>query len=180
MLVLSIGSTCRYIDGWAGVCCLDVDDLLLFSPDDPGTVQRSRIFPRKVLLLLGYVCCACTPKIQLYIFRGVLHPWKKRRDMFSEGSAAHPVGVDSPLQIVLAVWYSFFEFELAGLAHDSPLQIGMAVWRASNLKKVCQTAINICRGLSHPTRIVCRGQKEGSKGTSSSDFQANTRPRILF
>jgi hypothetical protein len=37
---------------------------------------------------------------------------------------------------------------------DSPLQIVMlmAVWHTSNLKKVCQTAIRICRGLSHPTK----------------------------
>jgi hypothetical protein len=35
--------------------------------------------------------------------------------MFSEGNAAHPVGCDSPLQIVMAVWGTFFlNFELAG------------------------------------------------------------------
>jgi hypothetical protein len=35
--------------------------------------------------------------------------------MFSEGNAAHPVGCDSPLQIVLAVWRTFFfKFELPG------------------------------------------------------------------
>ncbi len=42
----------------------------------------------------------------------------------------------------------------------------MAVWHASNFKKAHQTDINICSGLSHPTRslsrIVCRGQ-EGLK-----------------
>jgi hypothetical protein len=32
--------------------------------------------------------------------------------MFSEGNAAHPVECDSPLQIVLAVWRTIFEFEL--------------------------------------------------------------------
>ncbi len=37
---------------------------------------------------------------------------KKRRDMFSEGNAAHPVGCDGPLKIVMAVLRTFFEFEL--------------------------------------------------------------------
>jgi hypothetical protein len=34
--------------------------------------------------------------------------------MFSVVDAAHPVGRDSPLQIVIAVWGTFYEFELAG------------------------------------------------------------------
>jgi hypothetical protein len=58
-----------------------------------------------------------------YILRGFLRPWKK--PVFSEESAAHPV------------WC------------DSSLQIGMAFWRTSNLKKLCKTAITICRGPSH-------------------------------
>ncbi len=43
-------------------------------------------------------------------------PSKKCRDMFSEGNAdqSHPVGCDSPLQIVMADWCTFFEFELSG------------------------------------------------------------------
>ncbi len=32
---------------------------------------------------------------------------KKRPDMLSEGNATHPVGCDSPLQIVMAVWRPF-------------------------------------------------------------------------
>jgi hypothetical protein len=32
---------------------------------------------------------------------------KKRRDMFSEGNAAHPVGCDSPLQTVMGVGRNF-------------------------------------------------------------------------
>jgi hypothetical protein len=39
---------------------------------------------------------------------------KKRPDMFSEGNAAHPVGYDSPLEMVMAVSCTFFKFELAG------------------------------------------------------------------
>ena len=34
---------------------------------------------------------------------------KKRRYMFSEGNAAHPVVCDSPLQIAMTVWHIFFE-----------------------------------------------------------------------
>jgi len=55
----------------------------------------------------------------------------------------------------------------------------MAVWRPSKFKKGPQTAINVCRGLSHPTislrRIVCRGQEFplGRKGTLRPDFQAD-------
>ncbi len=39
--------------------------------------------------------------------------------MFSEGNAAHPVGCDSLLQIVIAIWRIFFEFELAGLGVEA-------------------------------------------------------------
>jgi hypothetical protein len=31
----------------------------------------------------------------------------EKNDMFSEGNAAPPVGSDSPLQIVMAVWLTF-------------------------------------------------------------------------
>ncbi len=33
---------------------------------------------------------------------------KKRHDVFSQANAARPVGCDSPLQIVMAVWRTFF------------------------------------------------------------------------
>jgi len=54
----------------------------------------------------------------------------------------------------------------------------MGVWGASNLKKGRQMASAICRGLSHPTRIlgriVCSGQElpKSRKGTLKPDFQA--------
>jgi hypothetical protein len=32
---------------------------------------------------------------------------KNRCDMFSEGNAAHPIGCDSQLKIVMAVWHTF-------------------------------------------------------------------------
>ncbi len=92
------------------------------------------------------------------------------------------------------VWHPL-QIEMGGLAHVFYLFILFylpdRVWQpaADNsgclahfrlLKKVCQTAITICRELSHPTRslsrIVCRGQEgpKGSKGTLRPDFQANT------
>jgi hypothetical protein len=39
--------------------CLNVDDLLLLRPDDPGAVQGGGVLTGKVLLLLGYVRCTC-------------------------------------------------------------------------------------------------------------------------
>jgi hypothetical protein len=42
----------------------------------------------------------------LYLQR-VSPPLKNRPDMLSEGSAAHPLGCDSPIQIVIAVWRPF-------------------------------------------------------------------------
>ncbi len=91
--------------------------------------------------------------------------------MLSEGNAAHPVGCDSPLQIVMAVWQPF-------CLNSNFLDLLTIMMR--------QKAITICRRLSHPTRslsrIVCRRQErpKGRKGTLSHDFQANTRPRIFF
>jgi hypothetical protein len=41
-------------------------------------------------------------------------PLKGRCDVFSGVDAVHPVGCDSPLQIVMAVWCTFLRFELAG------------------------------------------------------------------
>jgi hypothetical protein len=55
--------------------------------------------------------------------------------MFLEGNVAHPVRCDSPLQIKMAVWRTFFEFELAGLGVTARCRV-MAVWCALNLKKV--------------------------------------------
>jgi hypothetical protein len=37
----------------------------------------------------------------------VFPPLKKNCYMFSEGNAAHPVGCDSPLQIVMVIWRPF-------------------------------------------------------------------------
>jgi hypothetical protein len=34
--------------------------------------------------------------------------------MFLEANDAHQVGCDSPLQIVMAVWCTFYEYELFG------------------------------------------------------------------
>ncbi len=65
--------------------------------------------------------------------------------------AAHPVGCDSLLQIVMTVGALKKKFELAGLAHFK------------FKKKVGQMAVTFCSGWSHPTRslsrIVCRGRR---------------------
>ncbi len=68
---------------------------------------------------------------------------KKRRDMSSEGCAAHPVGYNSPLQIKMAIWRPFFEFELAGLGVGA-LCILRVLFGELQIKKVCQTAITFC------------------------------------
>jgi hypothetical protein len=71
--------------------------------------------------------------------------------MFSEGNAAHSVGCDCPLLIEMA-FGALFKISLNLLGRVwQPLLTIMAVWWASNLKKVQQTAINICSRLSHPT-----------------------------
>ncbi len=91
----------------------------------------------------------------IYIIRGFLLSWEKSHDILSEGNAAHPVGCDSPLQIVMAVWH-FVSIQTFWVGCDSPLPTIM----------VHQTTITFCRGLSQPTRslsrIVCRGQGGGS------------------
>jgi hypothetical protein len=52
--------------------------------------------------------------------------------MSSEGCAAHVVGNYSPLQIVMAVWRTFFKILTYWVGCWSLLEITMAVWRASN------------------------------------------------
>ncbi len=49
--------------------------------------------------------------------------WKKRREFSVDVYNAHIVRYNSPLQFKMAVWSTFFKFEL--------LQTIMAVWRAS-------------------------------------------------
>ncbi len=60
-------------------------------------------------LIIGFLILSYPSKINRYfycIFRGFLHTLKKCCDMFAEANAAHPVGCDSPLQIVMAVWHT--------------------------------------------------------------------------
>ncbi len=67
--------------------------------------------------------------------------------MASEGCAAHPVGYNSPLQIEIAVWRTFFEFELVGSGVGAPF-ILQWLFGALQIKiKVRQMAIFICSGL---------------------------------
>jgi hypothetical protein len=105
--------------------------------------------------------------------------------MCSEGYPSHSVGCNSPLQIKMAIWRTFKNNLICWEGCGSPLQTVTAVWLPSNLKNVRQTAITICSGQAHPTRllsrIVCRGQEapKGSKNTLRPDFQANTRPMLF-
>jgi hypothetical protein len=53
-------------------------------------------------------------KHRVSVHRGFICPLIKCRDVFSEGSAAHPVGNNRPLQMKMAIRRTFFEFELNG------------------------------------------------------------------
>ncbi len=56
-----------------------------------------------------FLTLSYSSKINGYLYpQRVSLPLKKRRDMFSEGNAVHPVGCDSPLQMLMAVWCIFF------------------------------------------------------------------------
>ena len=64
----------------------------------------------------------------------------------------------------------------------------MTIWRSSNFKNAKLPLLHICRGQSHPTRLLSRivivyigheGPK-GSKVTFTTDFQAIFRPRFSF
>ncbi len=56
----------------------------------------------------GSLTLSYSSKINSYLYhQRVSPPLKKFPDMLSEGNAAHPVGCDSPLQIVMAVWRPF-------------------------------------------------------------------------
>ncbi len=62
------------------------------------------------LLTLSY-----SSKINCHLYpQRVSLPSKKCRDMFSEAMLPIQSGADSPLLIVMAVWRTFFEFELSG------------------------------------------------------------------
>jgi hypothetical protein len=105
--------------------------------------------------------------------------------MFSEGNAAHPVGCDSPLQKVMAVWCHFLKFELTGTGVAACCLLQWLFGALQILKKAREIAITICSWLSQPTRslsrIVCGVQEgpKGSKGTLRPDLQANTWPRLF-
>ncbi len=49
----------------------------------------------------------------LFISSGGLFALEKNLDIFSEGNAAHPVGCESPLQILMTVWRVSIEFEFS-------------------------------------------------------------------
>jgi hypothetical protein len=69
----------------------------------------------KNLILIHSLTISYFSKINTVLCPQMIYlPLKKRRDMFSEGNVAHPVGCYSQLQIVMAGWRTFFEFKLAG------------------------------------------------------------------
>ncbi len=112
----------------------------------------------------------------IHIIRGLLHPWKKRPDMLSEGNAALPVGCDSTLQIVMAVWRPFcLNSNFLGRVwqpsadNNGALKGHYYLQRAVTPNQITQQ--NSCKGKETP---------KGRKGTLGPDFQANTRPRNLF
>jgi len=105
-----------------------------------------------------------------YILRGFLRLWKKCCVLFSEGNGAPSVACDSPLQIVMAVWHTFFIWT-SWVPVCKPSAYNSGCLARFKFKRGSQTTITICRMLSHPTRslsrIVCREQErpKGRKGT---------------
>jgi hypothetical protein len=72
--------------------------------------------------------------------------------MFSEGTAAHPAGCDTPLQIEMEVWRMFF-FLIFLIGCDSPLLTIVAVWRTSNYFKK-----SVPNGHDHLKRVITPDQ----------------------
>ncbi len=68
--------------------------------------------------------------------------------------AMHPVGCDSPMQIVMPVWHTFSEFELPWSGVTATADNNGCLPHLKLKKKVCQTSITICRVLSHPTKSL--------------------------
>ncbi len=134
-------------------------------------------FPRKRRTLL---CTTVSVSIIMNIVRlsrnSGISEWKKRPDMLSEGNAAHPVGCDSTLQTVMAVWQPF-------CLNSNFL---CPEWQPSADNNGAPKGHCYLQRLSHPTGllswIVCRGQEchKGRKGILRPDLLANTRPRIFF
>jgi hypothetical protein len=96
--------------------------------------------------------------------------------MLSEGNDALPVGCDSPLQIVMAVWHPFcLNFNFLGWVQ----QPSADNYGAPNGYFYLQRAVT-------PDQIAqensFRGQEcpKGRKGILRPDFQINIKPRIFF
>jgi hypothetical protein len=61
------------------------------------------------------------------------------------------VGCDSPLQILMAVWRTYFQFEVCQTSITICSGMSRPTQQIQIIKKVRQTAICICRGLSQLT-----------------------------
>jgi hypothetical protein len=110
MIISIVWTSCHYLY----ICSLDVYVLNTYSiywGTFPYTPRRSKIIGSSKFNPFLFI----KNKRLSISSEGFSVLEVKWRGMFSEGNAAHPVGCDSPLQIVHAVWWNFFEFELAGL-----------------------------------------------------------------
>ncbi len=86
------------------------------------------------------------------------------------------LGCGSPLQILMAVWRTFFKFEARQMATTICRGLSRPTQQVQILKKeVRQTSITVCRGLSHLTgwtslasenisRRFFQGQRMNMKG----------------
>jgi len=63
-----------------------------------------------------------------YVLRWFIRPLKNLMICCLEGNAAHPVGCDSMLRIVMAAAH-FLKILTSWVGCDSPLWIVIAVWR---------------------------------------------------
>jgi hypothetical protein len=64
------------------------------------------------------------------------------------------VGCDSPLQIIMAIWRSFFPILKRAkrpLLSAEGYHVRHRKCKKTTMNKVCQMAVTICRGLSHST-----------------------------
>ncbi len=110
-----------------------------------------------------YWTLSYSSKIHSYLYsqRASL-PLKKKAVMFSEGNAAHPVGCDSTLQLGMAVWYPFFEFEILCRC-DNPLLTTM-LFGALQISKKCANRPNYLQRAVTPNQITQQNSLQRAGG----------------
>ncbi len=84
--------------------------------------------------------------------------------MFLEDNAAHPVGCDSQLQIVMTIRRTFFSLKLLGRVCQSAADYVMAVWRTKNKKNAPNGHYHLNRAVT-PDQITQQNglQREGGQ-----------------